>query len=166
MASYKKPGGVRNGSMAQEEELARRSNLVWGLPQELYPLLVNDYIYTKDVTFFKNKYYGIIDSFKCDVITMAALNIREDVIPKSYESIMVNKISNMLWTPYNNGCKNIVLSAFGCGVFGNDPRFVANLFKKILDQGFLSLYDNISFAILNDSNSVGSNFEIFKNILS
>lgn len=173
MASSKRPGGgVRNGSMAQEEELARRSNLVYGLPYEYYPLDTDEYIYTKDVTFFKDKYYNITSGFDCDVITMAAVNLNRghidspiNVTPKDYEQIMYQKIDNMLFSPQLYGCHNLVLSAFGCGVFKNDPNFVASLFNKIIEK-HSSSYDTICFAILNDRNSVGSNFEVFKNILT
>jgi uncharacterized protein (TIGR02452 family) len=163
MASPKTPGGgVRRGSMAQEEELARRSNLIYGLPEECYPLDVTEFLYTKDVTFFKDKYYQLIPDFKCDVITMAAFNLNNTVLPKEYQSITELKIRNMLWIPSEMGCENLVLSAFGCGVFKNDPYYISELFKKYLDSGFASLYKSITFAIINDRNSVGSNFEIFK----
>ena len=57
MASYKKPGGgVRSGAMAQEE-LSRRSNLVFGLNSHFYPLGMNSYLYTEGVTFFKDNHY-------------------------------------------------------------------------------------------------------------
>jgi len=167
MASYKKPGGgVKTGAMAQEEELARRSNLMCGLDNmNFYPLQMNEYIYTQNVTFFKNKYYEVIDPFDCDVITMASVNLNGLDMPTDYDSIMERKISTMLYTPYQYGCKNLVLSAFGCGVFKNDPQLVASLFKKILDDGFASLYNKVVFAILNDSNSVGNNYQIFSDIL-
>lgn len=171
MASSKRPGGgVRNGAMAQEEELARRSNLIYGLPYEYYPLDTDEYIYTKDVSFFKDKYYNIIPEFNCDVITMAAVNLNKGHIDnprniKNYEQTMYQKIDNMLFTPQIYGCHNLVLSAFGCGVFKNDPTFVASLFKKVIEK-HSSSYDTICFAILNDRNSVGSNFEIFKDILT
>jgi len=167
MASYKKPGGgVKTGAMAQEEELARRSNLMVGLDNmNFYPLKMNEYIYTQNVTFFKNKYYEVIDPFDCDVITIASVNLNNLDIPKDYEEIMTQKISTMLYTPYQYGCKNLVLSAFGCGVFKNDPHFVASLFKKILDDGFASLYNKVVFAILNDRNSVANNYQIFSDIM-
>lgn len=165
MASYKKPGGgVKSGSMAQEEELARRSNLMWGLPIEYYPLSMNEYIYTRDVTFFKDKNYNIINEFNCDVITIASVNLNGLDKPRNYEELMRNKIETMLYYPYQNGCKNLVLSAFGCGVFKNDPYFVAGLFDELLDS-YSRFYSNTSFAILNDRNSVGSNYQIFKEIL-
>jgi uncharacterized protein (TIGR02452 family) len=167
MASYKKPGGgVKTGAMAQEEELARRSNLMWGLPQDFYPLSMDEYIYTKGVTFFKDNEYGVIPEFNSDVITISAININNHDKPDGYEDIMASKITTMLSIPNQNGCRNIVLSAFGCGVFKNDPTFLSNLFLKYLKDGYSSLYDTVSFAILNDRNSVGSNFEIFKDILT
>ena len=162
MASYKKPGGgVKNGAMAQEEELARRSNLMWGLPQEHYPLDINEFIYTEKVSFFKDAQYHIIPEFHCDVITIAAINLNALDAPKNYEQIMYQKIQNMLHVPYKYGCENLVLSAFGCGVFKNDPGFVSGIFKELIED-HSSSYNNICFAILNDRNSVGSNFEIFK----
>ena len=167
MASYKRPGGgVKKGSMAQEEELARRSNLVFCLPEKYYHLGKTHYIYTKDVTFFKDRNYEIIPSFQADVITIAAINLNELDRPEDYTNIMTGKIMSMLFDPIIHGCENIVLSAFGCGVFKNDPDEVASLFKSILDSGYSKIYKNITFAILNDKNSVGSNFEIFEKILT
>lgn len=165
MASYKRPGGgVANGAMAQEEELCRRSNLMHGISDKHYPLKPNEYIYTKDVTFFKDENYLRIPEFKCDIITLPAVNKNTGPL-KDYDSVMESKVRTMLYEPYQNGCKNLVLSAFGCGVYGNDPVYVATLFKKLLDEGFSTMYENISFAILNDRNAVGDNYNIFKTIL-
>ena len=166
MASYKRPGGgVRNGSMAQEEELARRSNLVWGLPIEYYPLSESDFIYTEGVTFFKDRNYNIIDQFQCDVITMAAVNLNGMDKPHNYKEITESKIFNIIDTPRKYGCKNLVLSALGCGVFKNDPYYIASTFKKFFDVGLNNYYNRIIFAIINDPNSVSSNYQIFKEVL-
>lgn len=167
MASYKKPGGgVKTGAMAQEEELARRSNLMCGIDnRDFYPLDMNEYIYSENVTFFKDKDYNLMNPFTCDVITIASVNLNSKEAPDDYIDIMTNKISTILYVPYKHGCKNIVLSAFGCGVFKNDPLFVSSLFKKLLDSGYSSLYNKVVFAILNDRNSVSNNYEIFNKIL-
>lgn len=165
MASYKKPGGgVVNGSKSQEEDLCRRSNLMHGISEKHYPLKQNEYIFTKDVIFFKDENYLRITEFKCDIITIPAVNKNTGPL-KDYDSVMESKVRTILNEPYQNGCKNLVLSAFGCGVYGNDPKYVATLFKVLLDEGFSTMYDNISFSILNDRNSVGSNYELFKAIL-
>jgi uncharacterized protein (TIGR02452 family) len=165
MASHRKPGGgVNTGAMAQEEELARRSNLVWGLPGDFYPILENQLIYTYDVDFFKDSQYNEIDPFTCDVITIPAVNISFNK-PANYHDLMTKKIEMMLQYPHLKGCKNLVLSAFGCGVFNNNPNYVANLFKDLIYNKYGGLYDNIIFSIINDRNSVGSNYQIFKQVL-
>jgi uncharacterized protein (TIGR02452 family) len=48
-----------------------------------------------------------------------------------------------------NGQKNLVLGAFGCGVFGNDPAEVASIWHKLLvEEHMRELFDNVEFAIL------------------
>lgn len=167
MASYKKPGGgVKSGSMAQEEELARRSNLMFGLKLEDYPIPRNEFIYTPNVTFFKDRQYQVIKRFHCDVITIAAINLNNLNKPKDYDALTSSKILSMLTEPHLKGCKNLVLSAFGCGVFKNDPTYMAECFyEALVNRKMRYLYDNIHFAIINDRNSVSSNFEIFKKIV-
>lgn len=162
MASYKKPGGgVRSGSMAQEEELSRRSNLVFGLNPNFYPLELNQYLYTENVTFFKDRYYQVIDSFDCDVITIAAINLNTNIGTKEYYDLTDEKIKSMIYEPYLHGCRNLVLSAFGCGVFRNDPEYISIVFDRYVPL-MKSLYDNVVFVILNDHNSVANNYSIFE----
>lgn len=166
MASHTRPGGgVRTGRMSQEEELARCSNLMFGLNPKDYPLGDDQFIYTHNVTFFRGDYYAVMQPFHVDVITIPALNIREG-IPNDYEAVMMRKIEAMLLHPHKNKCENLILSAFGCGVFANDPTRVATMFDQVLNSGWKDLYENIVFAIYNDQNSVGKNYEIFKEILN
>lgn len=54
----------------------------------------------------------------------------------------------------------LVLGAWGCGVFGNDPVFVAETFKEMLQQ-YKSHFRHITFAISHNS----TNYNIFKAIL-
>lgn len=165
MASYKHPGGgVMRGAMAQEEELARRSNMMSKLVNFDYPLSMNDYIYLNNVTFFKDSNYELIQPFDCDVITIAAINLNGLPIPKNYEDLTRRKIRTMIVEAQNNGCRNIVLSAFGCGVFKNNPNVVASYYREELAK-LGAYFDNVVFAIINDRNSVASNYEIFNQIL-
>lgn len=181
MASHYKPGGgVRGGARAQEEELCRRSNLIFALEHNnnsnLYPIKEDELIYSSNITFFKDSRYKVCEPFNLDVITIPAINLNKekhkdyfDIEGKEelYKILMNNKILATIKEPYKNGCDNLVLSAFGCGVFKNDPEFVANTYKEFLIKNNLRyLYKRISFAILNDSNSVKNNFQIFKSILN
>lgn len=164
MASYKRPGGgVEGGARAQEECLFRCSNLIHNIPKSFYPLSDTTCLYTERAIFFKDVDYDYMEPVESDVITIAAFNLNNGY-PKDYINETLDKIRLMLTVPYNKGVKNIILGAFGCGVFGNKPDVMSSLFKKVLiDEGYSSLYDNVVFAIINDHNSVGSNYEVFRN---
>lgn len=173
MASYKRPGGgVANGAKAQEECLFRCSNLFNAIPNTFYPLDINEGLYTNDAVFFKDKDYNKIDPFKVDVITVAAINLNKDntqEVLDSYDTIMLNKIRLMFDMAYKNKCENIILGAWGCGVFNNNPIHVANMFEeaimrrsKITKHSYYECFKNIIFAVINDHNSVGDNFDVFQ----
>ena len=171
MASYKRPGGgVHNGARAQEECLFRCSNLIQVVPTSFYPLEVNEALYTKDAIFFKDKDYDYMEPVVCDVITIAAINLNEnakyDPVQNitEYRKITKDKIRLMVSLAAQNGVKNLVLGAWGCGVFNNDPTTMSQYFSEVLiGEGYSVDFDNIVFAIINDHNSVGNNFDIFNN---
>ena len=171
MASYKRPGGgVHNGARAQEECLFRCSNLIQVVPTSFYPLEVNEALYTKDAIFFKDKDYEYMEPVVCDVITIAAINLNEnakyDPVQNitEYRKITKDKIRLMVSLAAQNGVKNLVLGAWGCGVFNNDPTTMSQYFSEVLiGEGYSVDFDNIVFAIINDHNSVGNNFDIFNN---
>jgi len=171
MASYKRPGGgVHNGARAQEECLFRCSNLVQVVPTSFYPLEVNEALYTKEAIFFKDKDYEYMEPVVCDVITIAAINLNEnakyDPVQNvtDYRKITKDKIRLMVSLAAQNKVKNLILGAWGCGVFNNDPTTMAQYFSEVLiGEGYSVDFDNIVFAIINDHNSVGNNFDIFNN---
>lgn len=169
MASAKrKGGGVENGAQAQEECLFRCSNL-FTIPDEFYPLNDNELIYTHKASFIKNYKYMEIPVIECDVITIPAINTNNTetyYTPLDYFITTKCKIINMLNMALLNNCSTIILGAWGCGVFKNDPKTIATLFKEILEDEKYKEFNNIIFPIINDKNSVGSNFEIFRDILA
>lgn len=167
-SARRKGGGVENGARAQEECLFRCSNL-YTISQDLYPLSNDEYIYSNDVSFIKDGSYRDMYPVTCDVITIAAINLSSqlsaEIDPSDYTKITKNKIYNMLHSASENGCKNIILGAWGCGVFKNDPTQMAIMFDEVIDRSGFD-FDNIIFAVINDHNSVDNNCQIFKNILS
>ena len=43
---------------------------------------------------------------------------------------------------------NIILGAFGCGAFSNDPEVISSVFKRILiDEEYFKYFVNVHFAI-------------------
>lgn len=160
-----KGGGVERGAMAQEEELCRRSNLWYGLLPSYYPMNDTQFIYSKNVKFFRDKNYQFEDEFKCDIITIAApclIGFKPHKFPKNYKKIVEKKIIDMISYPATIGVKHLILSAFGCGAFRNNPRFISMMFKKHLKN---LPYETVTFAILDTSTLKTNNFEIFRTIL-
>jgi uncharacterized protein (TIGR02452 family) len=164
--AYNKGGGVEKGSMAQEECLFRCSNLFM-IPDEFYPIKKDELIYTHGVSFIKNFYYSTIYPATADVITAAAYNLnpnhsgKETVNMNDYIPYMEKAVNLIVNSAAKNDCDIIILGAWGCGAFKNEPEIVADIFKTVLKEKRY-LFNKVIFALINDRNSVGNNFEIFK----
>jgi uncharacterized protein (TIGR02452 family) len=96
----------------------------------------------------EDKDYDLMDPIDCDVMTIAAINLNEmehflgKKIAKfseldkaiSYEDNTRNKIRLMASIPSTFGVKNLILGAWGCGVYKNDPEIKwKNKLHEILD---------------------------------
>ena len=91
----------------------------------------------------KNDNFELIDPIKISVITSAAINkkvITGKLLSKidAYNQnnntdlidlLMIEKIKKIIEVAILNEQKYLVLGAFGCGVFGNEPKKVAKYFK-------------------------------------
>jgi nicotinate (nicotinamide) nucleotide adenylyltransferase len=197
LASAGRPGGgYDRGMRAQEESLCQASNLSLSLyqfadPSKLkcvrdsgvplkaigYPLDTNfGGIYTPNVTFFRNnksKFYTYREkTFKCDVITVAALsfNGRNDY-SRAFElnyrapeggfnpagkEVMLNKIRTIFRLGAEHGKDSLVLGAFGCGAYKLPAADVARLFKCVMNEPeFVGKFRLITFAILESSRYPG-----------
>lgn len=175
-ASAKNPGGgFLHGSSAQEESLARVSGLFKCLVNQkgFYEksrkndnngLYYNQAIYSPSVPFIRdcNKEETLVEPVYADVITCAAVN-RGIAINKVSEDLikleMVNRIKTVveLFIRQSNPSKKnvLILGAFGCGVFKNNPSDVAKAFNYVFDLYKNELLDVdliIDFSISDDSN--------------
>lgn len=175
MASYKHPGGgVINGSMAQEENIFRRSNLYQSLyqyvdyakdygieqnPKYKYPILSYGMIYSPDVTVFRgserNGYYLLSTPYQTSFISVAAIKrplLTNNKMNDIDLSVTKEKIRKFFGLAYEKGHVNMVLSAFGCGSYGNPPEQISKLFKEVIDE-YNGYFKEITFAIFDDHNS-------------
>lgn len=176
-------GGYEKGAAAQEESLCRNSFLGFELKKfiseyysynrensnsGLYPA---HFIYSKDVLFVKNVIDGVerfvYNPKKVDVMTIAApnknLNVNNKHSEKDYTNDLANKILQTLRAFKVNECEAIVLGAFGCGVFGNDPKKVAKLFHLLLESDeFKGVFKEVHFSIFGKN----ENYSIFKDEFS
>ena len=168
-------GGVTSGASAQEECLCRVSTLypclkdesMWDLfyaphRKARNPLHNDDIIYTKDVIVFKDDdYQPLPKPFTVDVITCAAPTLREqssnrynpsdgdkapDITPEDLLALHERRGQQILSAAVANGAQVIILGAFGCGAFRNDPAVVAQAYANILPE-YLHYFRTIEFAV-------------------
>jgi len=168
MASNKRPGGgVESGAVAQEECLFRCTDLFKTVDDIYYPLGFDEAVYTTDVMIVKDKDYNLIETpVYVDCITMAAINLNKYQLSRpSYEGITRDKINMMLNLAEAHKCENLVLGAWGCGVYKNDPNYISNVFMSVIRKGGYN-FKKIVFGVINDDNSVDNNYEIFKRNLT
>lgn len=178
-ASAKSPGGgFLEGSIAQEEDLCRSSTLYDSISYvpEFYEHdldkspgeYTDSMILSPSVQIFrvrdKNNNYPFVEiPYSCGFITCAAVNMTCYTGGKE-EEIMRNRIRRVLRCFHSNGYRDLVLGAWGCGAFGNDPTIIAALFKEALDGEFKGLFENVCFAIHEKLG--GTKYPTFKKIFS
>lgn len=178
-ASAKNPGGgFLGGSEAQEENLAKSSGLYPCIAQmaAMYEknralqscLYSDDMIYSPDVPVFRDDEYALLDNFySASFITAPAVNLgalkknEPDQIGEA-ASVMLNRVNFVLALALQHGHQHLVLGAWGCGVFGNEPRDVANYFLQALSPGsiFHGAFKKIVFAVLDKKNT--GSFQAFE----
>ncbi len=161
-------GGFINGAKAQEEDLCRCSGLYPCLvsQQEYYAanrkmestIYTDHLIYSPNVPWFRTRSRDDPHTlFLASVITAPAPNAgvvldREpDALPK-IEAALRRRAGLVLAVAAENGHRNVLLGAWGCGVFRNDPALVADAFGKWLESPrFAGAFDRAVFAIYDRS---------------
>ncbi|PJJ60981.1 TIGR02452 family protein [Hymenobacter chitinivorans] len=165
-ASARNPGGgFLGGSQAQEESLARSSGLYPCQLQfpEMYQHnahlngLYSDYaIYSPGVpVLLDDAGHWLPEPYRVDIITSPAVNAgalrrnSPELLPE-LEPTMRRRIRQVLGLALRHGCEALVLGAWGCGVFGNDPAQVARLFAEVLlEPSWRNSFRRIDFAIFD-----------------
>ena len=163
--AYRPGGGVLYGSCAQEETLCRSSALYFSLIQEKASQF---YVYhNKNAEIFGNAASDcmiftpdcptwIVDGNKIDApfitsyITCAAvINNGNQIGINRINEIHDERIKKIIDCAIINGVKNLVLGAFGCGEFNNDPFDIAESFRKcLIEDGKRFYFESISFSII------------------
>lgn len=178
-ASAKNPGGgFLNGAMAQEESLAASSILYKTLivHEEYYQknraqssmMYTNHAIYSPDVVFFRDGRFQLVEKpFKASVLTLPAVNMGQVLLKgegcAEAERVMRRRMKLALAIFAKQGAKNLVLGAYGCGVFCNDPKLIAAWWQELLeDEGMGQYFDFIFHAVLDRSQN-GTCIKAFQN---
>lgn len=167
-ASAKNPGGgFLNGARAQEEDLARCSGLYrclsssaatpyYTLNRGLGSALYSDWmVFSPGVPFFRScsrrgEPGWLLDQpFGADVVTAPAPNAgaarrreRGDLA-----ATLQRRAGYVLALAAVAGARQVVLGAWGCGVFRNDPALVAEAFFSQLEGAHGPRFQRVAFAI-------------------
>ena len=164
-ASAKYPGGgVLGGSIAQEEDICRNSLLYFSL---------NDYnethyktekfskgVFYRDFVIFSNHIPTINKEYEIsgynNYITCAAPNLNNvslgaDNMFETYNYIINKRMLGIFYeAAKRSSVKKLVLGPWGCGVFRNNPAFIAQKFKEMI-QKYGGYFESIIFLVPDPS---------------
>lgn len=164
-ASFKNPGGgFLNGANAHEEYLCQNSTL-YNVLSKFTKYYEQNRSNTNDSLYWNRAIYspGIItlpSEVPVDVLSCSAPNVRASyATDKQKQKALIGRIKFVLDVLEEEKCDTIILGAFGCGVFGNNPRLVAETFKRqrVLQRGF----KKVIFAVPNE---LSVNHRAFKEV--
>ncbi|GGZ02829.1 TIGR02452 family protein [Streptomyces avidinii] len=165
-ASARNPGGgyVR-GAKAQEEALCRASALYETLLEapEYYEVhraerstfYTDRVIHSPGVPVFRDDRGGLLEAaFRVGFLTSPAPNagtIRRQEPERVAEipGALARRAELVLEVAAVHGYRRLVLGAWGCGVFRNDPEQVAEAFRGLLAGRFAGAFDRVVFGILD-----------------
>ena len=70
---------------------------------------------------------------------------------KYIEPVMLQRMENMLKLCLHEKCENLVLGAWGCGVFMNNPQVIAEMWYSLLieNTSYKNNFRHITFAVLD-----------------
>src|SRR4051812_30348303 len=161
-ASAKHPGGgFRTGAKAQEEDIARASGLYRCLNAvpRFYAyhrsrsdnLYSDQVIYSPDVPAFRDDDGVLLDAaYLISLLTAAAPN--RGALPRGRAAqvarALAKRAARVLAVATAHGHRRLVLGAWGCGVFRNDPAAVAEAFAGAPAQQAGQLGEGV-FAIMD-----------------
>ncbi|MET9883193.1 TIGR02452 family protein [Streptomyces sp. NPDC006430] len=165
-ASARNPGGgyVR-GAKAQEEALCRASALYETLLEapEYYEVhragrstfYTDRVIHSPGVPVFRDDRGELLDApFRVGFLTSPAPNagtIRRQEPERAAEipAALARRAERVLETAALHRYPRLVLGAWGCGVFQNDPAEVAEAFRGLLAGRFAGVFERVVFGVLD-----------------
>ena len=120
--------------------------------------LYTDYvIYSPSVVVFRGSDGRLLESpFTCSLLTAPAPNAgavlqRDPTRGEELRHTLQRRIHKVLSVAAAQSYEAIILGAWGCGVFKNDPRDVAKQFQAALTGEFAGVFRLVCFAVLDRS---------------
>ena len=169
-ASARNPGGgFLNGAQAQEESIARVSALYacqtsvprfYEFHRQRPDLRYSDQvIYSPRVPVFRDEDGTLLEEpYHVSFLTAAAPNLgairtSQPAEAGSVPDVLAARAGRVLAVAAAHGHRSLVLGAWGCGVFRNDPATVAQVFAAHLART-AGWFDRVVFAVLDRQRGV------------
>ena len=172
-ASARNPGGgFLGGSQAQEESLARSSALHASLTgpaatpfydhhRGARSLLYSDRVLVSPgCPVFRDDAGALLPAphrptfLTCAAPNAGALAANEPAALPLVPGVFAARAAGLLAVAADAGCDALVLGAWGCGVFRNDPSLVAGIWRALLDPArgaFARCFRHVDFAVLDST---------------
>lgn len=169
-ASDKNPGGgYLNGAQAQEEyNCYVMPELYASISRTKYPLEPGTVLITPGIRIMRdNENYKLLPEdqmLRVGIVSAAAQNLSpqgKDQVITAYDDILTKMTLGNVFCSVKRSdplTDTLILGAWGCGVFRNDPYMIANEFKDAIKK-YGGYYKNIIFAIPD-----GPNVKEFKQV--
>jgi uncharacterized protein (TIGR02452 family) len=154
-------GGFLNGAQAQEESIARSSALYpclraagefYAFHRSHVELTYTDrVIYSPAVPVFRDDKATLLTKpYPVTFLTAAAPNLsairgNQPELAAEVPAVLRRRAARVLTVAAAHGHRRLVLGAWGCGVFGNDPTTVAEAFAAALAEYPM---EHVVFAVL------------------
>lgn len=172
-ASAKHPGGgFLRGAEAQEEHVTRRSALYASLTS---PAAADHYEDQRAAIAARDGVYGhsMLYTPACPVFRAADGSLRPDPFAVAFVSspapnagvarergwsdaglaeVLEERADRVMAVAAAAGHDGLVLGAWGCGVFGNDPAAVARVFTRLVRGKYSGVFHTVSFPLRDDAN--------------
>ena len=175
-SSYKNPGGMFiNGSKAQEECLCHESFLYnvlkefqlefydWNNRHKNKALYLNRGLFSKGVWFFRGDSHVEGSVITCAAPNKSAAQEYQNVSDKENTEVLRSRIKFVLDIAKYNNVNTLILGAYGCGVFGQNPTEVAEIFKECLNTTHKGCFNKVVFAIPKGRDN---NLQAFEKVFS
>ena len=162
-ANYTTPGGgFIGGAMAQEEAICHESTLYNVISEitEFYDrnknslhtvgaLYSNAAMINPDIVFERD-----YETKLCDVITCAAPNAMSYLAAGGSQKLnataLLDRIDFILSIAAQAEIETLILGAFGCGVFGQNPYTLGSIYRHLLSTKYKGVFKTIVFAVIDE----------------
>lgn len=134
----------------------------WNNKNKNKALYLNRGLYSPGIVFCKDRENAICDVITCAAPNKSAARRYQYVQNEENTEVLKSRIKFVLDIAMENNVGTLILGAFGCGVFGQDAKEVAGIFKEYLGTTH-KCFEKVIFAVPEGKDK---NLESFKTVFN